>query len=115
MASSISPSGNMIHFAVEQVGLSYSLDLYLLLDPLSALLGDFFLLELIGELQSVSFNDKGLLFGFAGIEAIDKRWLTEEELKPFDFIEPLFECIVGVDREISRRNRKTRTVAYLRH
>ena len=86
------------------------LDVHLALYPVGALLGDAFLLELVGELQPIGIDDEGLLLGLAGIESVDEGRLTEQEIKVVDAVEALLERVVGVNGEVGGDNRQPRTV-----
>ena len=88
---------------MEEIGFADCFDFYLFLDPIRAFSSHSLLLKLIGKLQPVGFNDKGLLLSPVWIKAIDEGRFTKEELKTFDPIEPLFECIVSVDCKVRRR------------
>jgi hypothetical protein len=85
---------------VKQIGLFKSLDVYLALNPVGALLGDAFLLELIGEFKTIVIDQEGFFLGLIRIEAVYKRRFAEEEVEVFNAFEFLLECIEGVNSEI---------------
>ena len=94
--------GDVIHLAVQEVGLLDGPDLHLALDPVGALPGDAFLLKFIGEFQAVGVDDERFFLGLAGVETVDEGRLAEEKIEMFDALECLLERVVGVDGEVGR-------------
>lgn len=94
--------GDVIHLAVQEVGLLDGLDVHLAFDPVGALPGDAFLLKLVGELQTVGVDDERFFLGLAGVETVDEGRLAEEKIEMSNPLERLLERVVGVNGEVGR-------------
>ena len=104
--------GDMIHLSVEEVGLLDGLDVHLALNPVRALLGDAFLLELVREFQTGGVDDERLFLGLARVEAVDEGRFTEKEVEVLHAFEILFERVVRVDGEVCGDDGKPRSFPY---
>lgn len=102
--------GDMVHFAMQEVGPLDGLDVHLALDPIGALLGDALLLELIGQFQSGRVDHEGLLLGLARVESVNKGRLAEQEIKVADTVQGFLERVIGVNSEIGGNDRQMRVV-----
>ena len=96
--------GDVVHLAVQQVGLPDGPDFHLPLDPIGALLGDALLLKPVRQFQAVGVDEEDLLLGLARVEPVDEGRLAEKEVEVVDAFQDLLERVVGVNREVGGDN-----------
>ena len=100
--------GDVIHLAVEKLGVTDGFDFHFLANPFGAIAGNALLLKAVGELQAIAIDDEGLFFGLVGIERGDETRLAEQEIQMLDLVEMLPQRVVGVDGEIGGDDREPR-------
>ena len=101
---------NVVHLAVQQVGLTHRADFDFLLDPGRTAASHFFLRKAISERQSFILYLEGLLVGPLRIERGDEFWLAKKESQAFNVFQFFCQRLECVDSEVGRYDRKLAAV-----
>jgi hypothetical protein len=92
--------GDVIHLAVEQLGVADGSDVHLLANPLGALAGDALLLQTVGQLKTACVEDERFLLRLLGVERIAEPRFAEQEVAVLDLVEVLLQGVIRVNGEI---------------
>ena len=94
---------DMIHLAVQKVGLAHGAHVHLLLDPISARTGKRLLRQCAAQLQgAVASQAVGLVLSLRRVHRRRARRLAVEEAKAPESLQLGPQVAIGVDREVGR-------------
>jgi hypothetical protein len=102
--------GDVVHLAVQKLGVPDGADIHLFANPCGALAGNALLLQAVGKVQALAVEYERLLLGLVRVQRGDKAGLAKEEIQVLNPVEVIFQGFVGVYGEISGDNRKSRAL-----